>query len=301
MEKEVNFYSDGFKIFGTINVPDRINKGESIPAIVFSHGYGSSRNEFGVFSELANILNQKGILSLRFDHRGCGYSNYPLGKIIVNSNWKTDLMSAISFMNKYPGVDPERIGVIGLSMGAANVINTAAVDLRIKCVIAISPISDGFEWIKQNWIKNKNLDAFNTFLSNIEEDGYRLSIYGYSNLIKISDALAYDTKYTDLIEHLRLTVCVNIFTHYVQLASIDSIFSLKPIENIDKIAPRPILIMAGALDSAVPYIKNSEKLFKAAKESKKFVVYEKGDHSLLIEPIKTEAINEILLWLKKKL
>lgn len=301
MDNNVFFYSNITKLSGSISMPENKAENAAVPVAVLSHGYGASRDEFGDFLVLSEILNSMGIAVFRFDYRGCGCSDYPPGRMLCNNEWKDDLKNAVSFISSYKYIDEQKICLIGESMGASTAILAAAEDKRINCVIALSPIADGYEWIKQNWVENKNTEDFYLFLEEIETDKKRESVYGQSNLLKMSDALAYKQRYLELIEEIHKNFDDRNFTYYIQLASIASILEMKPVEVIKKISPRPLLLMAGEKDGIVPWKLNSQKLYNIADDVKKIVVCEEGDHGLLAEPTRQEVITEISKWLKKYL
>lgn len=301
MEKEVLFYSEGFRISGTVCFPGKKQEDKKYPVIIMSHGYGASRNELGDFSFLAEELAKEGFASLRFDCRGCGLSQFPLGRMICDSDWCEDLISAVYFCKAYPGIDPSRIGLFGESMGGANVLAASAKENITRCVVSLSPIADGFQWIKNNWSRNYPEDDFHEFLKKIDEDKVRNSVYGRSNLIKMKDALAYEQRYSDLIDSLKEQFTDNEFTYYIELASVKSVMQLKPLDLVDKIAPKPLLLMAGAKDKMVPWEENARLLFDRAKDTKKLEVFDTGDHSLLAEPTRAEALDKIINWYRKYL
>jgi dipeptidyl aminopeptidase/acylaminoacyl peptidase len=301
MEKEAYFYSNGIRLDGVFAIPEFLDKYKKAPLIVMSHGYGASADEFGDYKFLAQKLQETGIASFRFSNRGCGKSAYPLGRMLCATEWKDDLISAVYFVSSFPGIDADRIGLFGESMGGANVIHAGALENISKCIVALSAISDGYNLIKGNWIRNKSEAQFKEFLKIIGEDHIRESVYGKSNLIKMSEALAYPKRYQDLIESLNNSVEDNEFTYYVEIASIASIFQLKPVEFADKVSPKPLLLMAGKKDGIVPWEENSKLLFEKAKEIKEFKLFENGEHGLLSEPTKTEAIRMIIEWFKKYL
>ena len=301
METDVFFYSNKFKLHGKVCTPEDEAGNFSFPVAILSHGYGASKEEFGDFSLLSSILNEIGVASFRFDFRGCGYSDYQLGRMLCGSEWVEDLNNAVSFICSFNGIDKNRVCLIGESMGASVAILSAALDHRVKCVIALSPIADGYEWVKQNWIENKSNEEFELFLDELEEDKKRESIYGQSNLLRMPDALAYKKRYLDLIEEIRKSFDDRNFTYYVQYSSIDSILMMKPLQVVKNITPRPILLMAGKNDGVVPWENNSKKLHEAAGQIKKLVVYDEGDHGLLAEPIRPKTIAEITRWVKKYL
>jgi len=74
-----------------------------------------------------------------------------------------------------------------------------------------------------------------------------------------------------------------------QLSSID------PINYVDRISPRPLLIQLGKHDDVVPF-ENGMKLFDKAKEPKDLVVHESG-HELPRE----KALSETEEWLRRRL
>jgi len=301
MKKNVFFYSNMIKLGGIISMPENIAEDEAVPAAVLSHGYGASRDEFGDFLILTEILNSMGIAVFRFDYRGCGRSDYPLGRMLCNDEWKDDLKNAISFVSKYTRVDKNKICLIGESMGASVSIMAASEDHRVKCIIALSPIADGYEWIKQNWTKNKSRKEFDSFLREVQEDKEREAIYGQSNLLKMADALAYEDRYLELIEEIHKNFDDSEFTYHIHYASIASILSMRPIEAVKKISPRPVLLLAGKKDGIVPWKMNSQKLYESVGEIKKLVIFDEGDHGLLAEPTKSETISEIKDWLNNYL
>jgi uncharacterized protein len=300
-KREVTFYSAGYRIQGTINLPKITDESSKLPSVIFSHGYASNRDEFGDFLIITEKLNKLGIASLLFDYSGCGITEFPLGEILCATNWKEDLKAAVSFISSFPGIDPERIAVIGSSMGGTNAINTTAEDQRIKCVIAMSSIADGFHWIKENWLNNKEKEEYEKFISNINEDRKRKAIYGFSNFIKITEALAYKDRYNALLDGLHKELDDRIFTYYVKYESIDSIMSINILDKVTKISPRPLMLLAGKIDEAVPWEKNSKELFDKAGQKKKFILVEDADHSLIAGNSREFVIMEILDWLNNYL
>ncbi len=301
MEKEVIFYSEGYRLNGTICFPDKNHEGKKYPAIIMSHGYGANRDELGDFSFLAKKFAEEGFASLRFDCRGCGFSQFPLGRMFCDSDWCQDLISAVYFCMAFPGIEPARIGLFGESMGGANVLAASAMEDVSRCVVSLSPIADGFKWVQNNWLKNYLVKDFTEFLEKVNEDATRQSIYGRSNLVKMKDALGYEQRYVDLIESLKNQFTDHEFTYYVELASIKSVMQLKPLKKVEKIAPKPLLLMAGAKDKMVPWEENAKLLFDRAKDIKKLEIFDSGDHSLLAEPTRTEALDRIINWYKKYL
>lgn len=103
-------------IKGTLSVPDA---GATGPAVVMLHGFASSRDEVGgLFAQQAAALAAEGIASLRIDFRGYGESEGDMADTTLEG-LVADAADARSYLEGVDGVDPDRIGVIGYSFGAA--------------------------------------------------------------------------------------------------------------------------------------------------------------------------------------
>ena len=110
----------------TVVVPDGTGP---FPAVVMNHGHGGGRQEGGGFERLADALAKAGIVTIRMDFAGTGDSKAPwteqsLSSMIADSN-----ASLAYLLANYP-VDPDRLGLLGYSMGG-----------RIALTIAQSPDS----------------------------------------------------------------------------------------------------------------------------------------------------------------
>jgi uncharacterized protein len=300
-KKLISFYSSDYYLNGNISIPKMKNKNRKFPVVILSHGFASNRDEFGDYIRIEKMLNDIGVATFRFDYSGCGNSSYQNGKILCATNWIEDLKSAISYISTRSIIDSNRIALLGTSLGGTNVINTAAEDERIRCIISMSPIRNGFDWIRNNWVKNRSKDEFIKFVEELEEDRRRKSIYGYSKTLKITKALSYPIRYNNSLNKIIIEKNKNNFTYYIQYQAIDSIFSIDISYKVKKISPRPLLILAGKLDEAVPWKENSKIIYDNADEIKRLVLINNGDHSLISGESVENVSCEIIEWLKKYL
>lgn len=118
--------SDGETLAGWYVPPAR---GEA--AVVLLHGAGSTRSH--VLDQLV-ALAEHGLGVLAIDARGHGEST---GRA-MDFGWYGDLDidGAVSFLAAQPGVDPERIGAVGLSMGGEEAIGAAGSNPLVHAVVA---------------------------------------------------------------------------------------------------------------------------------------------------------------------
>ncbi len=126
--ESISFYAaDGMRLDGTFF------PGACGDAVVMCHGFRAcSLDLVGAAAE----LNTKGHSVLLFDFRGHGKSGGK--KSSIGYKERRDLCAAVQYLKNRPEVDPGRIGVLGISMGAATAILTAAECPDIKAVIADS-------------------------------------------------------------------------------------------------------------------------------------------------------------------
>ncbi len=126
-------------------------------AVIFSHGYGSSRDISSIHVlGLAKRLTSEGYNVLLFDFRNSGKSEGNLTSVGLFE--KYDLLSAIEFAKKEKNIN--NIALIGWSAGAAVSINAGVEVPEVKAIIADSPFADLFEYLKENLPVWSNLPNF---------------------------------------------------------------------------------------------------------------------------------------------
>jgi dipeptidyl aminopeptidase/acylaminoacyl peptidase len=130
--EDLSFLSrDGTRLSGWfIPAPDR----GPAPGIVLSHGWARSRCEL---LPHARFLHQAGFATLMFDYRHRGKSDG--SEITMGLREQDDLIGALDVISTRPEVDPERIGLLGMSMGGAIAILVAARDRRVRALVCEAP------------------------------------------------------------------------------------------------------------------------------------------------------------------
>ena len=100
-------------------------------AIVTLPGSGSTRT---ATLDQAVVLARHGYGVVMVDPRGQGRS----GGHAMDAGWygDRDVTAAVTFLQHHSGVDPAKIGVLGLSMGGEEAVGAAATDPAIRAVVA---------------------------------------------------------------------------------------------------------------------------------------------------------------------
>ncbi len=126
--QDVSFESrDGLMLAGWF-IP-----GGSGATVILAHGYGHSRAEL---LPHADYLHRAGFSVLLFDCRNRGESEGD--EVTIGAREPFDIQGAVDYLETRPDVDRTRIGVQGVSLGAASAILAAAETPEIRGVVAES-------------------------------------------------------------------------------------------------------------------------------------------------------------------
>jgi len=130
--EEVSFRSfDGTRLDGWW-----FEAGRGRPTVIALHGVSKNRTDMVRF---AIALGAAGINVLLFDGRGHGKSE---GRFVTYGFFeKRDVEAAIDFAVAEKGVSDVRIGLAGISMGAAITLQVAAANRRVRAIWTDSPFS----------------------------------------------------------------------------------------------------------------------------------------------------------------
>lgn len=103
------------------------------PAVVVAHGWGSNRSRV---LRYAHPLHREGFVVLLYDARSHGESG--LHPAPTGLMFKEDLTAALEWLRGRPDVDPERIGVIGHSLGGFGAVLALAEGAPIAALVTDS-------------------------------------------------------------------------------------------------------------------------------------------------------------------
>ena len=96
----------------------------------------ASSLEDGLMRQLAGDAARAGLSALRFNFRGVGQSQ---GNQTDGRLEPLDIAGAVEFLLAQPGVNPEKLALVGHAFGAYMALAYAAHDPRIRTVVAVSP------------------------------------------------------------------------------------------------------------------------------------------------------------------
>jgi len=114
--EEVSFQSDHFKLVGDLQIPGTEGKH---PVIIMVHGDGGiNRTDSGKYRPIMERFLRAGYAVFSWDKPGTGEST---GEFVdgawILTNRASILVDAVESLKEHPAIDPERIGVWGISQG----------------------------------------------------------------------------------------------------------------------------------------------------------------------------------------
>jgi hypothetical protein len=114
-EHPIHFDVDGQRCHGMLHLP--LGATAPVPAVLMLHGFTGQRMEpHRLFVLFSRLLAEHGMASLRFDFRGSGESEGSFDQMTVSRELE-DVSAAYTFLGQRPEIDPQRLGLLGLSMG----------------------------------------------------------------------------------------------------------------------------------------------------------------------------------------
>lgn len=161
MKQMIEIKRDSLTLSGMEHFPDNQ---VDVPAVVIVPALlGTKVEPHRLLRKISVLLETIGVASLRFDLAGSGESDGEFEDATITSQ-VLDTESAIDRLRTDPRVDPQRIGLLGISMGG--IIAACAAGRRadqVERVALLSPwvsIAPTVERIVANRPKNRNMNYF---------------------------------------------------------------------------------------------------------------------------------------------
>ena len=132
---DIEFDADGMTLRGWLYRPR--GRAAAAPAVVMAHGYNCIKELY--LDRYAAAVADAGQVVLAYDHRNFGDSDGEPRQELDPWGQVRDYRNAITFVQTLDGVDPARIGIWGTSHAGGHVLVVAAIDRRVRCVVAQVP------------------------------------------------------------------------------------------------------------------------------------------------------------------
>ena len=238
----VEFFSDGVRLRGYLRWPDT-PASEALPVLVQGPGWLglATSKRYEVWHE---GFTRSGFAVLVFDYRGFGESDGEPGWINPELQLQ-DIANAVTYLETRPDIDPRRIGGFGMGgVGGGNAIIAAARDPRIRCVVAQTVVADGADWLHRMRREHEWVD----YLRRLDADRQRWVREGSGERVDPRQELMVATpERAQAKGHLDSGLEPGIY-----LRSAEFLLQYRPIDEVDRVAPRALLITSVASDAVTP-------------------------------------------------
>ncbi|MDX9993604.1 MAG: alpha/beta fold hydrolase [Anaerolineales bacterium] len=134
----IAYTSDGLTITGILQAPPGDGP---FPVIVLNHGYynrAEYRSGDGT-DRIAETLNQHGYLTVSSDFRGWGGSDS--GPSLFHTGLVVDVMHLLTAIPSLPQADPQRVGMLGHSMGGGITTKILTLETSLRAAVLYAPNS----------------------------------------------------------------------------------------------------------------------------------------------------------------
>jgi dipeptidyl aminopeptidase/acylaminoacyl peptidase len=292
MQRPVTFYSEGMKLDGDLYLPNGLAAGEKRAGIVLCHGYTGVKDLY--LPDNARILNAAGYVVLTFDYKGWGRSEGPRTRL---DPWGrvADVQAAMTFLGLQAEVDANRLGLYGTSYGGATVVWVGAIDARAKCIVSAVGVGHGVRWMRSV----RKPDEWQDLLARSKADRERRVLTGQSEAAERGDILMLDRQSAALAAEARKANPNALNT--LPMEYVDETLGFHPEWVVDRIAPRPLLLITTDDDRTVP-AEETEAMYAKAGEPKRLVVLKGvGHYEVYAEPALSALMAETVAWYKEHL
>ena len=137
----VSYELNGIKIAANVYTPAGYDKSKKYPAVAVAHPNGGVKEQVaGLF---AQRLAELGYVTIAADAAFQGASGGEPRSKDVPFYRTEDIHGMADYLSSYPGVDANRLGVLGICGGGGYTLNAAKSDKRFKAVATLSMFNSG--------------------------------------------------------------------------------------------------------------------------------------------------------------
>ncbi len=147
------YLSEGLKIYALLTVPVGDVPAGGWPGIVFNHGYIPPKQYRTTERYIAYVdrLARAGFIVFRIDYRGNDRSEGTATGAYGNPGYTVDVLNAIASLQRFPLVNPQKIGIWGHSMGGFLTLRAMVISRAIKAGVIWSGVVGSYPDLLYNW------------------------------------------------------------------------------------------------------------------------------------------------------
>lgn len=278
------------------------NASGKLPALAVSGPFGAIKEQSsGLY---AQTIAERGFITLAFDPSYTGESGGEPRHVASPDINTEDFSAAVDFLGLLPAVDRERIGIIGICGWGGMALNAAAVDKRIKAVVA-STMYDMSRVMSKGYNDSTTKEQRTATLEQLGQQRWKDAAAGKPALGPVSLELKggepqFVQEYAGYYKskkrgfHPRAINSNSAWT----LTNPLSFMNMPLLSYIDEISPRPLLLIHGEKAHSRYF---SETAYKAAAEPKELLIIKGANHVDLYDQIDVIPFDKLTAFFQNNL
>jgi len=290
----------GIALTGDLYVP-RDRADQRLAAIAVSGPFGAVKEQSsGLY---AQTMAERGFVTLAFDPSFTGESGGELRNVASPDINTEDFSAAVDFLGLRPFVDRQRIGIIGICGWGGMALNAAAVDKRVKAVVA-STMYDMSRVMSKGYNDSMTLEQRTQMLEQLGRQRWQdaengTPTYGPVSLELKGGEPQFVVEYADYYKtprgfHPR---AINSNASWTLTTPL-SFMNMPILSYIKEIAPRPMLLVHGEKAHSRYF---GETAYAAAAEPKELLVIPGANHTDLYDKVDVIPFDKLNAFFRQHL
>ena len=261
------------------------------PVVVMAHGFSAVAAQL---EPQARAFAAAGFHVFAYDHAGFGASDGEPRQEVDPARQLRGYRDAVGFVRTLPAVHPARVALWGSSFSGGHVLQAAALDPRVSCVISQAPFISGSALLALR-------EDHDEFVSALFAERESRQAGAPATMIPVTApdggvaALPGDDGHAYFARTGGAT-----WRNEVTLSSFEAVRGYEPGWWIAQVAPRPLLMIVATDDTVTPTA-HAEAAFARAGEPRKLIHVPGGHFDVYQGAGCDQAVGETIAWLRRHL
>lgn len=281
--QKVSFHNQyRMKVVGNLFTPKGLDRKTGHPAIIVGHPMGAVKEQSA--NLYATKMAERGFVTLSLDLSFWGESEGQPRNAVSPDIYAEDFSAAVDYLGTRPFVDRERIGVIGICGSGSFAISAAKIDPRLKAIATVSMYDMGAA--NRNALNHSlTLEQRKRIIAEAAEQRYveftggetRYTSGSVHELTENSGPIEqefFEFYRTPRGEYTPEGSSPKLTTHPTLTSNV-KFMNFYPFNDIETIAPRPMLFIAGEKAHSIEF---SRDAYRLAAEPKELVIVPGAGH-----------------------
>ncbi len=282
------FASEGAILRGALYLPQGNGP---FPIVVLAHGFSAVAAQL---EPQARAFAAAGFAAFVYDNPGFGLSGGSPRQEVDPVRQVRGYRDAVSYVRTLPGLDPERIAIWGSSFSGGHVLQAGAMDRRVRVVISQAPFISGWELIG-GWPNAEDVIAMTQAEREARAAGAEPTVMRVVGKPDEPCALPGEDGYAYFTGTGGPT-----WKNEITLSSLELARAHEPAKWIERLAPRPLLMIVADNDLVTPTA-HALAAFERAGSPKQLVRVAGGHFDVYAGAGFDTATAATIAWLKAHL